>query len=347
MTTPSELDSAETNPYPELLAAKVRHLYAEFGQRKAIGESAADRRRPHYFLLRTFRGDNDLLIIFNTKRCRYHCAFCRLPEKSSREFIPASDIAAQFEYVSDELKHALSIVDRVTFSNEGSILDNETLPTETLIQLTEAVAELRRVTRLVLETRIEFVDPVMLRRLAEVAPRVMLTILIGFETRDPTIRQKVLVKQETLRVVEGGLDKIAAIGAQLGAYVLFKPSPRMSDEEAYQEADESIDYIVAQCAQRGIRIDCIRLNPMYLARGSAWARLAERSSAYRPPRLTDLMRLAEKKSQAGIPIYIGLSTEGLADFEGTYLSREDYTPKLIRPIKLFNDGRLASFAGIV
>jgi radical SAM enzyme (TIGR01210 family) len=150
---------------------RVRYLYNEFGQRKQMGKSELDTRRPHYFLLRTFRGENDLLIILNTKRCQYQCHFCQLPAKSSKFWIPGEDILAQFEYVLNEMKHSLSILDRLTLSNEGSILDTKTLPSETLLTITRCVQELRRVRTLVLETRLEFVNPNVMWQIREAAPR--------------------------------------------------------------------------------------------------------------------------------------------------------------------------------
>src|SRR5262249_55826707 len=143
---------------PLALEEQVRQLYQDFGQRKPMGTSSPDPTRPHYFLHRTFLSEHDLLIIFNTKRCRYQCYFCQLPAKSSKSFIPGDDIIAQFAYVMDEMKHSLSVLDRLTFSNEGSILDPDTVPTSSLLAIATGIRELRLVRTLVLETRLEFVD---------------------------------------------------------------------------------------------------------------------------------------------------------------------------------------------
>src|SRR5436309_1670358 len=85
----------------------VKQLYQDFGQRKPMSEGSNNPLIPHYFLHRTFLGEHDLLIIFNTKRCKYQCYFCQLPAKSSKSFIPEEDIIAQFAYVMDEMKHSL------------------------------------------------------------------------------------------------------------------------------------------------------------------------------------------------------------------------------------------------
>ena len=109
-----------------------RELYGKYGQRKELGSAAESIDRPHYFLHRTFLGDQDLLVIFNTKRCRYQCSFCQLPAKSSINWIPSSSIQEQFRYVLSELKHSLSVISRVTLANEGSVLDFTTFPDDAL-----------------------------------------------------------------------------------------------------------------------------------------------------------------------------------------------------------------------
>jgi radical SAM enzyme (TIGR01210 family) len=329
------------------LAGHARHLNDAYGQRKDMGSAAPESRRPHFFLLRTFQGQNDLLVILNTKRCRYQCDFCQLPAKSSKVWIPGEDVVAQFAYVLDEMKHALSILDRVTLSNEGSILDPATLDPAALESIADAVNELRRVRTLVIETRVEFVDLDVVRDLEARLKRAKINVLTGFETADQRIRDRVLRKREPLDAFLSGLDVVSLAQLDLTAYVLFKPDPEMSDEEAYAEARRSIEFLHGECEKRGIGLT-IRLNPMYLAAGSVWAKRAMRLAEYQPPRLTDCLKLAEEVAAQGIPVYVGLSSEGLSDPSGTYVARDDYKPELIKAAKVFNDGpgRAADQAGV-
>lgn len=292
--------------------------------------------RPHFFLFRSFLGVNDLLIIFNTKRCRYQCHFCQLPLNCSEIWISGEDILAQFKYVMDQGKHSLSILDCITISNDGSILDPTTFDKEALLTLVKSVQEIRRIRMLILETRMEFVNENIIKEIQKAAPRVVVNILTGFETLNPHIKEKILLKKESLEIFRKGVDLVAKTRSELTCYVLYKPSPQMSDYEAYIEAEETIDYLVYLCKLKEIPLT-IRLNPMYLAKDSNLTTIAHSTKGYKPPRLTDVMKLAEKKSLQGIRVYIGLSTEGLDEAGGSYMYREDYSSQLLKKIKLFND----------
>jgi len=297
-----------------------------------------DTRKPRFFLHRTFLGEQDLLIIFNTKRCRHNCYFCSLPSISSPLSVPENDILAQFEYVLDELKHSLSVLDRITISNNGSVLDKETMPSEALIRIAKCIKEIRRIRTIVLESRLEFVDCLVIRNMKQADPRSAVNVLTGFETLDANIRDKILGKREPLEAFEAGLDKVAKSGADLTAFVLFKPSPIMDDTAAYAEAEASIEYLVRQCDRRDIDLT-VRLNPMYAAINSKWAEMALATPEYRPPRLTDTLKLAIAKSKEGVRIYIGLSTEDQDLEGGSYKYREDYSRELLKEAILFNNGK--------
>ena len=318
-----------------MLHAKIRELYGLYGQRKSMGVSSPSTELPHFFLLRTFLGENDLLIILNSKRCAYQCHFCQLPAKSSKVYIGEDELLAQLDYVFNEVKHSLSILDRITLSNEGSVLDSTTLPVPVLFELARCLTEMRRVQSLVLETRLEYVDINVLQEIKKIAPRLKIDILTGFETQNIEIREKILGKKETLSQFEQGLDKLANAGVNMTAYVLFKPSYLMTDDEAIDEATQSIEYIKKECGKRGLSYT-IRLNPMYSAKGSRWELFAQKTVHYKPPRLTDILRLAKTVRNAGGNIYIGLSTENLDDGY-TYKSREDYSRTLLHDAVNFNN----------
>lgn len=317
------------------LTQQVRILFNDNGYKKPIGNTSPREDLPHYFLHRNFMNEQDLLIIFNTKRCKYQCYFCSLPLKSSEKWISGTSIISQFLYVLNCVKHSLSVLERLTFSNEGSILDTSTFDSEALTLIISSTCEIRSLRRIVLETRLEFLKVSYLDMLKSSNPNIKFNILTGFETLDSHIRDNILYKRESLDTFLKGLDVIGSRGLELTAYVLFKPSPEMSDSDALFEANRTIDFLKTECDTRSIPLS-IRLNPMYVAMNSRWAKKASNTKDYLAPRLTDVFSLAVQKRAQGIPIYIGLSTEGLSNPWGTYKSREDFSKDLLLEIIRFN-----------
>ncbi len=228
----------------------VRRHYNAHGSHKAMGSSSPSQVEPHFFLVRSFLGEIDIAILFNTKRCRYQCTFCSLPAKSSEEFIPADDIAAQYLGVLDRVKYAIGVLERLTIANEGSVLDVQTFPHSTLLEIVESSSALPGMTRVVIESRLEFVDVETLQDLRRLSGGKSIDVLTGFESADSRIREGILGKRESLDRFLVGLDRVAEAGCALTAYVLYKPDPRMTDEEAYLEAERSIDFLDEQTRRR-------------------------------------------------------------------------------------------------
>ncbi len=322
------------------LESFVEKSYRSFGPPKAMGGGADTVHEPHFFLLRKFLGEQDLAVLFNSKRCRYSCDFCALPHKSSAKPVSGEDLRSQFRFVIHEVRHALGLIDRLTIANEGSVFDPATFPLDSLLEIAASARKLPNVRRVVFESRLEFVNDENLLA-SRAACQKTINVLTGFETLNEQVRDEVLGKQEPIDTFLHGLDVLEAAGAELTAYVLFKPVPTMSDDEAIQEARDSIAYLVAESAKRSIDLT-IRLNPMYAARGTPWRKAAENASElYQPPRLSDVLGLARESADAGAKIYIGLTSEGLADESYTYRAREDFASSLLRQAILHNTGQLS------
>ncbi len=166
----------------------IRNLYRQFGPPKPMGSSAGDLDKPHFFLHRKFLGEQDLAILFNTKRCRYQCRFCSLPAKSSQEWIDAEHVVNQFVYVTNELRHSLGVLDRFTIANEGSVFDELTYPVEALQAIVSATRAIPNLWKIVIETRIEFATVERMRAVKEWSGGKTLDVLTGFETLDTGIR---------------------------------------------------------------------------------------------------------------------------------------------------------------
>lgn len=317
------------------LSRYIRKLYTGFGSSKKMGSSEISLKKPHYFLHRKFINDQDLLIIFNTKRCRYKCYFCNLPNKSLKNEVSEINIIHQFKYVIKKLKNSLNVIDRITLGNEGSILDSNTFSPDALLKIISAISEVKNVKTIALETRLEFVDIDYIEKIKKIT-NLEVNILTGFETLDENIRNKILNKRESIESFVEKLNIFSSLSLSLTVYILFKPSPYMNDDDAIKEANESIEFVKKECKKRNIPL-IIRLNPFYFSKGTKWAELAKNYSNYYPPRLTDVLSVAQLQSENKVPVYVGLSTEGLAMKYGTYLSREDYSRNLINQVICHNN----------
>ena len=119
------------------------------------------------------------------------------------------------------------------------------------------------------------------------------------------------------------LDVLAAFPkTAVTSYVLVKADPAATDAGAVAEAQATVEYLIEQTRQRGLPLT-IRLNPMYIADGTRWSQLAQ-DAQYEPPRLQDIVGLARFTESQGVPAYIGLSTEGLADSANSFRGRADF-----------------------
>jgi len=321
------------------ISKTITRLIEENGLAKLMQPSVSpSSKKPSFFLLRKFIGLNDLLIIFHSKKCKYKCNFCNLNNYNSDFFIPSSDLLEQFIYVVSEVKHSLHLIDCITFSNNGSVLDESTFPFETLVEIVKSLKRIKSLKKIVLETRFEFISQNKLNILSKVNNNVKFDLLVGFETLDNNIRTKILGKNESFHTIRKSLDIINKLDAMVTAYILFKPSPFMDDKEAFEEAERTFKFLKYECnVVRAIPL-IIRVNPVYASINTPWGKMAMSYGKYLPPKITDILRFARKILQSGIPAYIGLSDEGLSDF--SYKCREDYNRKVIRDIFRMNTSKI-------
>lgn len=313
----------------------ICELSKKNGSRKPMGKPSGSPSEAHYFLLRKFTSVLDFLIIFNTKRCRRNCHFCALPFKSGPKLISSDDIASQFACASEEIKPAIDVIERLTMSNEGSILDEMTFPRDALFRILSSYRYFPSAKECLLETRLEFVDEEVMKQCKKcVGESISLCILTGVETISPNIRESVLNKREPIELIEEKFELLGREAINVCAYILYKPDPTMTDVEAYDEAKATVEYVKSLAIRSGITA-AFRINPMYVAEGTPWSKKLDREQ-YRPPKLTDIARLSNSIRKSGHASYIGLTSEGLSDITLTYRARSDFSKDLYRQCILHN-----------
>ena len=281
-----------------------------------------------------------LFVVFFSQACRWsQCLGCNLPVKSSSKPVGFRHLMAQIDFLfaDADVQRRAPRLRKVIVSNNGSVLDEATFSSTALIYLISQLnLHLPRLAVLSLETRIEYVDVVELefiaRALAEGDTPTTLELAIGFEAFDDRIRNAVFRKGLELAQFEKLCQTLARYGFHLKCYLMLKPVPAMTDEQAIEDIRQAIDYLSDKSRASGVRIN-LHLNPTYVAYGTALER-EFRSAHYVPPRLHDVARAALCAEGKPVTVFLGLSDEGLACAGGSFLRPGD--EENVRKLEAFN-----------
>jgi radical SAM enzyme (TIGR01210 family) len=266
-----------------------------------------------------------LFVVFYTQACRWsRCLGCNLPAKMSQKHVSYRALMAQIDWLfsQPEVVKRCAALKKVIVSNNGSVLDEKTFSSTALMYLIAKLnLHLPNLSVLTLETRVEYVDQAELefiaRALQEGDTATNLELAIGFEAFDEHIRNGVFNKGLSLERFEGLCRLMAPYGYQLKCYLMQKPVPGMSDEQAIQDVHRAIDYLSGKATEHGLRIN-LHLNPTYVAFGTALERSFRRGE-YSPPRLRDVARAALHGEDKDVSIFLGLSDENLAVEGGSFI----------------------------
>ncbi|MFC0629395.1 hypothetical protein [Kribbella deserti] len=331
-----------TVPAPKESSAKIT---AEQPTIHSVQPVNARSRTPVYLGTRRFLGRRDLVVSFYTQKCQFKCSYCALPMASANEPVSVDDLNAQIDYVFQSKRENLSRFQQLSFGNEGSVLDRRRFHRESLHRLLDHTNSMEDLSVLSLETRPEYVRQA---TLADVIARTnadVVEVTVGFETQDDHLRQVILQKNISRRVMEDRIKLLGELGVRLTSYVLVKPGPGMTEDAGVREAVATVEYLADLCNDAGV-VFTAYLNPTYVAKGS----LLEQSSElglYTPPKIQSVFRVLVASQRQGIPTYVGLWSEDLAGPNGDYRGYDDFDPGLRSAILEFNRtgdfNHLASF----
>jgi len=270
----------------------------------------------------------ELVFALYTLPCRYAmCAFCALPGLSEGGHrVTPHDIEAQVDHILEQYTpEQLAQVTKVSIYTAASVLDQECLPTRSLMYLALKVTDLPKLDTVSLETRSEYVEDWELKALRHVfAHEVRIEIGIGYETHDPHLRNKILGKGLSNRELEGLCDLLAANDCQLKAYLMLKPHHSLTEQAGVDEAIDGLGHLRALSDASGIPVS-VHLNPTYVAEGCSLT-VELKAHGYEPPQLRSVLTVVKEAHARSLPIYVGLDDEGLAieggAFRSTGLDRE-------------------------
>jgi len=284
-----------------------------------------------------------LFVVFYTQACRWsQCISCSLPSKCSKQPIGYKSLLNQITYIFDlpEIKKRRLSIRKVILSNNGSVLDQQTFSSMALMYFVIKLnLHFPNLAVLSIETRPEYVDleelEFLARGIVEGDTPTALELAVGFELFDDHLRNDVLKKGLRKEVFERMVDKMAPLGFRLKCYVMQKPVPGMTSEEAIEDVRKSIDYFHALYLKHEGKVKFnMHLNPTYVAKGTLLEE-AFRRGDYTPPSLQDVATAVKHSQWKALSVYIGLDDEGLAVPGGSFIRPGD--EDILKKLKTFNE----------
>lgn len=368
LLTPKGEICEETKDLPVPVKVVIEHdkLVALSGKVPTCNEEGNpnhNARLPIFYWFQDTPGGKEIYLVMYTGACAWNrCSFCTLPSESSPAEVSADDIYSQVLFVFDSLsREQLDQTRRLFLSNNGSVLDIATMPRHTLTRIFELAHEQCPYLEVIcLETRFESVAKAELlvfqhyldnwhhlykksgRFPRQAEQSVSIQIIAGYETQDPYLRNAILWKgfdEEDVQKFFALLKETSETSGRdimIDEYVMLKPAANLSQEDAIEEAVETIVHLEKLGQYYSVPIS-VRVNPTYAAVGSE-LHYAFENQDYTPPTYRDvyqvILRCHERNVQ--VPIFLGLNNEGLSFSSGSFGNQDGTDPFYKKALRAYN-----------
>jgi len=345
--------------------SKLREVKAEISTINHTGDRSHNPKKPIFYWYQDSPIGKELFVVFYTKKCEWsRCSFCSLPSVSSPVQVDDQDVIEQAEYIFKSLSTLqLNRVVRVLISNNGSVLNQNTLPSHVLYQLCELSHKYCEKLRYIsFETRFESAEKKELLyyirmfktwhelyhhtyRTRKENNVVQLQISAGYETQDPYIRNAILCKGYAEKEVQKFFSLCSEIYEETGykiscdEYVLLKPAIGMNDKEAIEECVQTIKHLYKLGKAYNVPVS-IRLNPIFVAKGS-YLHAEFIKNNYTPPSLSNVVDVIKRcfLEIDCLQIFVGLNEENLSIGGQRYYIRSDIDYLYLKILKIFNSNQ--------
>ncbi len=297
-----------------------------------------DRTKPLFHWYVDCSVGKELVFALYTRPCRYgRCAFCSLPSMSDGgEMVSARDIEKQIDFILSQYTiDQINEIGKISIYTASSSLDQECLPTRSLLYAALKVCDFPNLQLLSLETRPEYVEDWELKALKNVFnKKVILEIGIGYETYDLELRNAVLKKGLTTEKLRGLLALLSENNMIMKAYLMLKPHYSLTEQAGIAEAVNGVKELHSFSQEFKVPIS-IHLNPTYIAKGCS---LTDEmiKYGYQPPELSSVIEVVRAAGELKVPLYVGLDDEGMAIEGGTFRSTGLNKEKAVNALKAFN-----------
>lgn len=300
-----------------IMKTNAQPLQVDKIELQAVANATAltrDPSKPIFYWFQDTPLGKELFLAFYTKKCNWsRCTFCSLPSVSSPTQVDPYHIMSQALFVFDSVnKEELNQVRRIFISNNGSILDQDTMPLDVLDHICElAYLHCPLLEVICFETRYEWIKKSMLEHFIdnfqfwhhlygglgfrEKTNPVKVQISCGYETQDQHLRNNILNKGYPEEIVQQSFRLCSEVYTKTRApilfdkYVLLKPALGMTNSEAIDESVQTISHLNELGKYFNVPIS-IRLNPTYVAKNSYNHKVFE-EKLFSPPTLEDVINV--------------------------------------------------------
>lgn len=289
-----------------------------------------------FWFYNTMIGQGLFLVLYGPK-CRYKiekggCAGCNLPAVSSSNSLPNnSDIKEQADNTFSNLlsKKEKNLTKELMLSNNGSILDSNTMPIESLSYCVQkAINNFPNLKKIIFETRID--DYTNFKQLKDIYEKIKeynldisLELAIGFEIYDDYLRNNYYKKGLDKKTIEEKIKELSGLNVSLKVYVMYKavPDSYMNVDDAIKDIDYSSEYFSKLSTKYNLDIN-LHISPTYLATGTQLYK-DYKDGLYTPLSTKDIKKLFDElKVYENLSYYISMNDEGLSD--DRLLNSSDY-----------------------
>lgn len=260
------------------------------------------------------KASSRLMVILRAPGCYYqlrgkgctNCGFDHLT--TDGQAVSSDDLLAQLEAALARHADRLEEIAQLDIYCSGSFFADQEIPAEARVRLLRRARELRRLERVLVESRPELIREEQLAAAhAALGDEIQLEVAIGLESADETIREERINKGFTLRAFERAAEKLAAQNVGLVVYLLLKPIDT-GEREAIDDVIASARYLKA-LSERLALSTRVALEPAFVVKGTPLYD-ALREARYQPPSLWSVIEVLRAIAPL-LKIKVGLSHEGL------------------------------------
>ncbi len=249
---------------------------------------------------------------------RNFCHHCDIGLGEGRRFDAAMNLA-RFRWLQEHYSSIWPRLAHLVVYNSGSVLNRLELAPETLTAVLDFARSLPELRLVSVESREAFVTPEAVSRLtADLGAGREVRVIIGIESADDTIRNKLLRKQMPRRAIERATRAIATVhrtvvsGANQAALPgltanVIVGGPGTTANSIVRDAVETSMYSLRLAQAYGLPLD-LNLHPYYPSKRST-ARFPDHPRPSLPALVEAICSVAQSVGN-NTPVFVGLEDEG-------------------------------------